>query len=303
MKTFRILALTSLVAGFGLMTGCDSTSSEGNAPVIKSLYVGDHEADLATFEFQANNTYRMVGTVENVSSWAWTVLNSTGATVETLTADAPNGDGTTDLGLGAAKRVQFTPKSSWGATGTYTIKGVLTGTDGSTLTKSFNIKAATGGTTTPALTITTVTLGSNNNATAGSSLDADAMASYKISEVTTALQGEVDAYYAYSSTDKADKFFSPSQAKTSGFDGIKNWAVSTSVQLYNLGTLTETAFAAVNSQAAIDALFTGKTAMVSVNAAADVVVGIKTSKGAMRIIRVNAITPGAAGTVTIKGYK
>lgn len=304
MKTLRILALTSLVAGFGLMTGCDSTSS-GEAPVIKSLYVGDHETDLATFEFQANNTYRMVGTVENVSSWAWTIQNSTGATVETLTADAPNGSGTTDLGLGTAKRVQFTPKSSWGASGTYTIKGVLTGTDGSTLTKSFSIKAATGGSTGTAVSSKSLTLGSNNNSNGGS-LDADAMVNYKLSEVTTtAMQGDIDLYYGYSSTNSKDRFFTPAQAKASSFNGIKDWTNIASIEIYDLGTMTQTAFDALATQEAIDALFTGKTKETdgSVDAAANVVVGIKTSKGAMRVIHVDAITGGASGTVTVKGYK
>lgn len=299
MKTFRILALTSLVAGFGLMTGCDSTSSS-SAPEITEFQATFAEESATWTSGLEIEFYGKATDDNNLSQLKLEFIDAAGKATA-IKAVAVSGS-SVKFGTNESVKFNITNPGNWAVTGSYKIRLTATDNDGLTSSKDLTFKQIDG-TGASALTQATVTLGSNNNATAGSSLDADAMASYKISEVTTALQGEVDAYYAYSSTDKADKFFSPSQAKTSGFDGIKNWAVSTSVQLYNLGTLTETAFAAVNSQAAIDALFTGKTAMVSVNAAADVVVGIKTSKGAMRIIRVNAITPGAAGTVTIKGYK
>lgn len=299
MKTFRILALTSLVAGFGLMTGCDSTSSS-SAPEITEFGATIDEAVAPWTSGTELEFYGKATDDNSLTNLKLEFIDAAGKATA-IKSVAVSGS-SVKFGINEAIKFQITNPGNWAVTGSYKIRLTATDNDGLTSSKDLTFKQIDG-TGASALTQATVTLGSNNNATAGSSLDADAMASYKISEVTTALQGEVDAYYAYSSTDKADKFFSPSQAKTSGFDGIKNWAVSTSVQLYNLGTLTETAFAAVNSQAAIDALFTGKTAMVSVNAAADVVVGIKTSKGAMRIIRVNAITPGAAGTVTIKGYK
>jgi hypothetical protein len=305
MKTLRLLALTSLVAGFGLMTGCDTTASS-SAPEITEFETANFTD--ATDTWTSGMDLEFYGTAKDDNSLktlTLEIVNSAGTAVYTSTKNVSG----TSIDFGSGEDIVFTINNpgTWVA-GAYTAKLTAADNDGLTATKTITLaKVAGSGTTTPtgtAVTSTTVTLGSNDNATYGSSIDADAMVAYKISQITTtALQGEVDAYYAYSSTAKADKFFSPSQAKTSGFDGIKNWSVSTTVALYNLGTMTSTAFAALTTQEAIDALFTGKSSVVSVDAASDVVVGIKTSAGVYRVLHVDAITAGSTGTVTVKGYK
>lgn len=308
MKTLRILALTSLVAGFGLMTGCDTTSST-SGPTIKEFQIANTDGtgfNEATDSLAAGGSVAVWGEVTSdagLSNVTVTVKDAAGATKLSL----PNSTSATSYVFGPDKTVKITiaTTTAW-AKGKYSVQLTATDKNGNSSTSSSLPLLIKGGTTVPtgtAVTATTVTLGSNDNATYGSSIDADAMSVYKISQVTTALQGGIDAYYAYSSTDKLDKFFSPSQAKTSGFDGIKSWTVSTSVSLYNLGTMTATAFAAITTQEQIDALFTGKTSAVSVPAAADVVVGIKTSAGVYRVLHVDAITAGSTGTVTVKGYK
>lgn len=301
MKNLRILALTSLLAGFGLMTGCDTTSSNNESPTIK-----DATLDLTTLTAGGGST-TMRGIVADDNSGISLSIKVLSGTTDvsnkfTISFTAiPASEKSWSIGDPAKGNGKITALGT-AANGTYTLVYTATDKDGATGSAQVSF-TVTGGSTVTTLTEATVILGSNDNTTAGSSLDADALVSYKISEVTTALQGEIDAYYAYSAAAAKDRFFSPAQAKTSLFDGIKNWTVSNSVELYDLGTLTDVAFAAVNNQTAIDALFTGKTAVTSVDAAANVVVGIKTSKGAKRIIRVNSITPGATGTVTVKGYK
>jgi hypothetical protein len=145
MQKLRFLPLAAIGLAFGLLTACDSTSSKDAPSVSTALYVSGNPTTL-----QANTTYHLAGTVENVTSWSWTVVNSaTGKTVATISADAPNGSGSTDVGKGSSsKLVEFTVTSAWGATGTYVITGALTGTDGSTINTTVTVTATPGGTNT-----------------------------------------------------------------------------------------------------------------------------------------------------------
>jgi hypothetical protein len=305
MKTLRILALTSLVAGFGLMTSCDSTSST-SGPSIKDFQIANTDGtgfDEAKDSLTAGGsvaTYGEVNADAGLASVTVVVKDAAGATKLSL----PNNTSATSykFGPGTSVSINIATTSTW-ASGRYSVQLTATDKNGNTATSASLPLLIKGGTTTPAITAATLTLGSNNNSNGGS-LDADAMVNYKISEVTTALQGEIDLYYGYSSTAAKDRFFTPAQAKASGFNGISGWNVSSTVALYDLtSAVNEAAFNALTTQAAIDALFTGKVSVISVDASAGTVVGILTSKGAKRVIRVNSITTGAAGSVTIKGYK
>jgi hypothetical protein len=156
MQKLRFLPLAAIGLAFGLLTACDSTSSKDAPSVSTALYVSGNPTTL-----QANTTYHLAGTVENVTSWSWTVVNSaTGKTVATISADAPNGSGSTDVGKGSSsKLVEFTVTSAWGATGTYVITGALTGTDGSTINTTVTVTATPGGTNTSATATTLYTTG------------------------------------------------------------------------------------------------------------------------------------------------
>lgn len=300
MKKTRTLALAAFSAIALTFVGCDSTDS--SSPEISSFETANFDETTATWTSGGElEFYGKVTDDNSVASLKIAIVSTAGDTVYSTTKNTSG----TSVSFGADESVvlTLTNPGTWTA-GTYYAVLIATDNDGLTATKSITLTVA--GTTTPTetkLSSTSLTLGSNDNATYGSSLEADDMTVYKISGVTTTtIQGDIDAYYAYSSTSATDKFFSPSQAKTSGFDGIKSWTVSTSVALYDFGTMTAAAFDSLDTESEVKALFTGATSAVSVEATEGKVVGIYTSQGAYRIIRVSAITAGSTGTVTVKGF-
>jgi hypothetical protein len=153
----RHLALAALALSASMLGGC-LTDSDSAAPTISSaLYVSGYAANDTTDTLKASTNYHLAGTVKDVASWSWTIIRSSdGAVVDTLTTDAPNGSGSTDIGSGSAKSVPFTPTSKWGGTGIYYVQGVLTGTDGSSLTTKVKFLAAPGGSSTSSTALTTV---------------------------------------------------------------------------------------------------------------------------------------------------
>ncbi len=150
-----------------------------------------------------------------------------------------------------------------------------------------------------------VTLGSNQNA-AGGSLDLDAMAVYTHAEAK-AISGKIDLYYAHSGTD-GDKLFTPLQAKNSGFgettNGPATWAVANATEFRKL-TLSESAFAGITTQEAIDALWaTGTVVMGGGDAIAEGSTYIVNTDMAKKVlIRVTAYVAGDTGTIKVKGTK
>ncbi len=196
MKKLQVLALTSVFAAFGLMTAC-GTDSNGNAPSVSSpVYIsGLQSATDTTQTLDTTTVYHLTGTVVDVQSWSWTVVNASGATVATLTEPAPSGSGDTKLGS-TYVMVTFTPKTAWGASGIYTLKGVLTGTDGSTTTTvniTFKAKTAGGSTTTTPLTSQGTLSVGGFNASAGSfiGLGTNPAVAYKSAQ-TQANAGNID---------------------------------------------------------------------------------------------------------------
>lgn len=307
MKKFRILTLASVFALSGLMTGCfeDATSSS-SAPTINEFESANFDESKDTLAISTKiDFYGKVSDEEGLKSWTLQVLDASGKVVSTATVPTISGTSTSfDLPSKSSVNLSITNDGTWGATGKYSVVLTVTNTQGNSIKSTQTIIAKGNGTTNPTtIGDTTVTLGSNNNANGGS-LDADEMRTYKISEVTsTAIQGEIDLYYGFSAATSKDRFFTPAQAKTSGFNGIKDWTNIAAIEIYDLGTMTESAFDAIDTEAEIEAAFTGKTAESdgSVDAATGVVIGLKTSDDLMTLIRCTNITTGAAGTVQIKG--
>jgi hypothetical protein len=303
MKTLRIFALTSLVAGFGLMTSCNTTAS-GDAPSISSaIYVSDHQSDLATFVFQANNTYHLAGTVQNVSSWSWTIENSSG-TVETISAAAPSGSGSTDIGSGNAKLIAFTPKSSWGATGSYSIKGVLTGTDGSTLTTKLTFQAAPGGTTTPTGTTTTIssqggpfTIGAQKADSASfiSVTKAADFATITSGGKTAADEANIDVIF-FADNSGTPSFFSPAEAKAQGLGKVSSWSTWNNTVIVSAGS---TALSTVEAAKALTDNSSSHSVAVTANTWYAIKLDNSKGYGAIHILTLSGNGQSASATISL----
>lgn len=150
-----------------------------------------------------------------------------------------------------------------------------------------------------------VTLGSNQNATGGS-VDLDEMKVYIHAEAAP-ISDKIDLYYGHSATE-GDKLFSPLQASISGFGlstgGPATWDKANAT-IFRKVTLSDTAFAAISTQEAIDDLWDEGTLVIGDG---DVVaVGstyiVNTDLAKKVLVRVTAYVEGDTGTLTIKGSK
>ncbi len=156
MQKLRLLPLAILSLSIGLMTACDSTSSN-NAPTISSQIIAKDAAgntiDVGT-TLTTSTTGHLTGTVTDVASWIWVVKNTSGTPVDTLVpSHSPAGSGDTKLGGGSDVLISFTPTAKWGPNGAYTVIGTLTGTSGgTTTTPAITFQAIPGGSSGTALT-------------------------------------------------------------------------------------------------------------------------------------------------------
>ena len=312
MKKFRILTLASVFALSGLMTGCFEDGSNESPTITDfriAVSVGTDGTQTSTIDVTASTQAVVYGKYADdnaIKTVSISFKDPTGAAVSPTVSKTGAAPGGKAWNSNVDGKWVITPLTGL-CNGEYTATATVTDDEGSSssATTKFTITGAAtdcGGSGTT-IGDTTVTLGSNNNNNGGS-LDADEMRTYKISEVTsTAIQGKIDLYYGYSAAAAKDRFFTPAQAKASLFNGIKDWTVSTTVEIYDLGTTTDAVFNALDTEAEIEGAFTGKTAESdgSVDAATGVVIGLKTSEGTMTLIRCTSITTGAAGTVQIKG--
>jgi hypothetical protein len=312
MKKFRILTLASVFALSGLMTGCFEDGSNESPTITDfriAVSVGTDGTQSTTIDVTASTQAVVYGKYADdnaIKTVSVSFKDPTGATVNPTVSKTGAAPGGKAWNSNVDGKWVITPLTGL-CNGEYTATATVTDDEGasSSATAKFTITGAstTCGGAVETIGDTTVTLGSNNNANGGS-LDADEMRTYKISEVTsTAIQGKIDLYYGYSSSATADRFFTPAQAKTSDYNGIKDWTNIAAIEIYDLGTMTEAAFDAIDTETEIEAAFTGKTAESdgSVNAATGVVIGLKTSDDVMTLIRCTSINTGAAGTVQIKG--
>ena len=185
------------------------------------------------------------------------------------------------------------------AVGDYTVQVTAkSGTDSAVATTALKVTGT-------AVILQEVTLGSNQNA-AGGSLDLDEMMVYSHA-VAKAVSGKIDLYYAHSATE-GDKLFTPLQAKISGFgdstNGPATWTVANGT-LFRKLNLSESAFAGITTQEAIDDLWGGGEVIIggSDPVAEGATYIVNTDMAKKVLIRVTAYVPGSTGTITVKGSK
>lgn len=140
------------------------------------------------------------------------------------------------------------------------------------------------------LTEKEVTLG-NQDASAGSALDVDAMTVYKTSECVESVRGDIDAWFGIVGGNAT--MMSPASATQFA---PKNWTVKNDTKFLKV----EKNFDDIEFQSEIDALWTG-TGSGSVSIAAGDVVVIKTVDGDYRLLKVESASNATTGSVTVTG--
>ncbi len=197
-----------------------------------------------------------------------------------------------DLGLA------FTPKSSI-SSGTYRLTiqataGTATGSDYEDFTvTSVNVVDTN---------VVTVhdTLGSWNNPTYGSSLDADLMVVYKVAEAS-ANSAEMDVWYSNEAINNraADVFYSPKQAGLADHPP-KNWTTQNETQM----AIVTCDFDTVVNQAQIDAIWAAATDKKQLlRLTAGQVVVLQTNNGVNRLIKFISGQTSDTGICVFKGKK
>lgn len=288
---------TLLVMSSLSMTGCltddkanDNVSISGLKVTPSSIKAGQ------TAEIEGSITSKAALTAVKVTVWKGSEEVTTGKGF-TVTSTAPGADklawnlksdGTIKIAVAGA------------ATGDYTVKVVaVSGSDSASASADLTVTGTT-------VSATEFTLGSNQNA-AGGSVDLDELKVYKHAEAKD-ISEKIDLYYAHSATDDKDKLFTPAQAKVSGFGATTNgpatWTTANATE-FKAVTISESAFNAITTQEAIDALWTATSGMVdkSAEVSAGATFVVNTDKAKKVLIRVTAYAPGDAGTITVKGTK
>lgn len=296
-KLFYIISVFSVSAGLILMSGCDLFGPE------------DPDEDAVTISIDAIGTiaagdYKVVGgDVEaNVVITALTasILNSdqtayTGTAI-TIQKQAVSGEDKIDLSDDADLRIITTASA---VSGTYYLK--IEATAGTATASELAEFTVTGGVTVH-LDTTEVTLGSWDNDTYGSSLDADEMVVYKVSQVTAAIQPEIDIWFS-NQGGGGTWLMTPTRAAEQGHapDGWTN--KSTDIELMEV--TGDADLASVETQDDIDAIWAAN--VVDAGDYVDVVEGdvviVKTNNGVYRLLHVLDVVDANDGTAVILGVR
>ncbi len=223
-------------------------------------------------------------------------------------------DGTAATGITVVKsavpsaKEKITVKSSGGDM-TISLKIATTTVNG---TYVYTLSAAAGGSTssksdtivlsgmTAASTIVTDTIiaGANKNIPYGSSIDIDGGVAYKMTDAATNL-AKIDLCYAHTASGD-DKLGTPTWAKLSGYDFAKDWVNPPTTMKFYKTALTAAEFDAITViPAFVDASATAESAV----AVKDAVFIVKTTEGAVFLLKIMDQVAGEAGTITIKTAK
>lgn len=291
-----VLALLTAALPF---TGCMTDNEPGKNDNVKIVDLKANPASVKAGQFAD-----VEGTITSENAL-------TGISVSVWKGDV---DVTTGLGFTVSQTVLAASKKAWSlktdgnvrvsvlgqaGTGEYTVKVVATaGTDSAVGKTTLTVTGT-------AVVTEEVILGSNQNAKGGS-VDLDLLKTYTHAEAK-ALSEDIDLYYAHGAL-TGDRLYTPDQAKKSGFGSTTNgpatWTTANATEFKKL-VLSESAFAAISTQEAIDALWAGAAA---VSGGSDAVEEgstyiVNTDLAKKVLIRVTAQTPGAEGTITVKGTK
>ncbi|MEO6094482.1 MAG: hypothetical protein ABIW76_01990 [Fibrobacteria bacterium] len=294
------MALTVAIMTSGLMmTGCltdDKESDSGNVKIsdLKVTPASIKAGQSADVEGTVTSKSALTGIAITVWKGSTEVTTGKGFTVAmgALGADKKawslKTDGVSRISVGGAA-----------ATGEYTVKVVARSGMDSVVEKASLTVSGT------LVTTEELTLGSNQNSNGGS-VDLDDLKVYTHSAAKD-ISPKIDLYYAHALVG-GDKLFTPYQAKLSQFgetsNGPATWTTANDTEFRKL-TLSESAFAAISTQEAIDALWsTG----VNVTGGSDAVAEgstyiVNTDQAKKVLIRVTAYVEGDTGTITIKGTK
>lgn len=292
------LMIVGAMAGGLLFTGCltDSKSDNSNVKIadLKVTPASAKAGQSVDVEGTVSSDAGLTAVVITVWKGSTDVTSGSGFTVSqtalggTAKAWSLKTDGNVKIDVGGAA-----------ALGDYTVKVVArSGTDSAVATTTLKLDGTV-------VTTAEVVLGSNQNA-AGGSVDLDNLTVYTHAQAKP-ISGKIDLYYAHSATD-GDKLFTPLQAKNSGFgmttNGPATWDVANATEFRKL-TLSESAFAAITTQEAIDALWATGTVVLG---GGDVIAEgstyiVNTDMAKKVLIRVTAYVAGDTGSITVKGTK
>jgi hypothetical protein len=293
--SLALALLTSVLPFTGCMT--DDSESENEKVKIADLKVNPGSVKAGQFaDVEGTLTSTNALTAINVTVWKGDLDVTTGLGFIVTQIALPAAKKAWSLKTDGNLRVAVGGQA---ATGDYTVKVVaLSGTD-SAVGKA--VLKVTG----TAVVTEELILGSNQNAKGGS-VDLDLLKTYTHAEAK-ALSGKIDLYYAHAAL-TGDRLFTPYQAKVSDFGAASNgpatWTTANETEFRTL-TLSESAFAAISTQEAIDALWAGATPVTGGSAV--VIEGstfiVNTDLAKKVLIRVTAYAAGDAGTITVKGTK
>lgn len=285
----KLLALVSAVGVAAMMSGCGLTDPSPTSVTITIESIGAVVAGGAAGEVKG--TIEADSILTNVDM---TILDKNDADVKskfTVTwtssySDKKKVDLKDDLGT--------TVKANTGtAAGTYKLK--ITAESGgisSSQSKEFTVTS----TGTP-VTVGTVTIGSLDNPTLGSSVDLDSGKVKLALEAKKAGSG-IDLVFTYSTDLSAFRIFSPEYAKnSSGITAFASW-VSPNDTKFKKASVT---FASINTKEEIASLYssTSGTELSSSNAAVNDVFVVKTDQG-YALIQITSFQSTTSGTADIK---
>jgi hypothetical protein len=297
-KTKMIVIAAILFSGL-TMTGCltdDNESSSGDMKI--------NDLKVTPASIKSGQTADVEGTVTSSNALTAIVI-----TVWKGTTDYTTGKGfTVNMGALGVDKKAWSLKTDGAcrltvdgaaSTGPYTLKVVAhAGKDSVVATTTINVSGTV-------VFTQEVTLGSNQNANGGS-VDLDDLKTYTHATAKD-ISAKIDLYYAHALVG-GDKLYTPFQAKASGFGSTTNgpatWTTVNSTEFRKL-ILSESAFGAISTQEAIDALWSTGTNVVG---GGDVVAEgstyiVNTDMAKKVLIRVTAYVAGDTGTITIKGTK
>jgi hypothetical protein len=175
----------------------------------------------------------------------------------------------------------------------------VAGSAEATQTQTFTITGGTSGT--PVSVSAALTVGSNGNATEGSSIDLDIPEVYSMSEAANHVS-DLDLCYSYSGVASADKIFTPSHAKASDYTYASGWSNPPTTSFIKT-SLTPAEFDDISTAEEIEALWTGTPTETSEVCEEDDVFIVKTTEDVYVLVLISEQTPGKTGTITIKVAK
>lgn len=292
--SFAVALLASALPFSGCMTDSDSDSGDvkienlkANPASVKAGQVADVEGTL---------TSKNALTDIDVTVWKGEQDVTTGMGFTVTQIDLPDDKKAWSLKTDGNLRVAVGGQA---ATGDYTVKVVARSGDDSAVGKT-PLKI-----TGTVVVTEEIILGSNQNAKGGS-VDLDMLKTYTHAEAKP-ISGKIDLYYAHSIL-TGDRLFTPEQAKDSEFgedsNGPATWTTVNDTEFRRL-TLSESAFSAISTQEAIDALWAGATPITGGSAAVSegATFIVNTDMAKKVLIRVTEYDEGDEGMITVKGTK